>query len=248
MDLERMSTEAPIRQQRLAVSLSDVPQSSRRWLVVITILLIAWVLLPWMAPILMKLGLDILAKPIYWFYSLQCHQFPQRSFFLFGPAPMLSLSEIQAMLEQTSDPIVLRQFIGNSQIGYKVAWSDRMVSAYTTIPLGGILWWSFRKRLPFLSIWGFLFLALPMGIDGITHMVSDIEGIGQGFRFTNEWLVTLTENGLPSFFYTGTTLGSFNSWMRLITGTLFGLGMGWFVFPRLALAFGIIKPTTRVQR
>ncbi len=56
MELERMATEAPTRQQRLIVTMSDVPEASRIWLAAIIITLILWVALPWMAPILMRLA------------------------------------------------------------------------------------------------------------------------------------------------------------------------------------------------
>jgi len=76
-----------------------------------------------------------------------------------------------------------------------------------------------------------------MGIDGITHTISDLYGIGQGFRYTNVWLAALTDNIYPATFYAGDALGSFNSWMRLITGMLFGLGIVWFGFPYVEEAF-----------
>ncbi|MEO5886295.1 MAG: hypothetical protein ABIQ77_01410 [Anaerolineales bacterium] len=41
----------------------------------------------------------------------------------------------------------------------------------------------------------------------------------------------LTNNSLPASFYAGNALGSFNSWMRLVTGTLTGLGIVWFAIP-----------------
>ena len=75
-----------------------------------------------------------------------------------------------------------------------------------------------------------------MGIDGTTHFVSDIAGIGQGFRYTNAWLAAMTNNVFPASFYIGDALGSFNSWMRLLTGALFGIGVVWFGFPYMDLA------------
>ncbi len=66
---------------------------------------------------------------------------------------------------------------------------------------------------------------------------SDLSGIGQGFRDTNLWLVNLTHNAFLPNFYAGDALGSFNSWMRLITGILFGLGIVWFGFPYVNSVF-----------
>ena len=68
---------------------------------------------------------------------------------------------------------------------------------------------------------------------GSTHFVSDLAGLSQGFRDTNAWLAVLTGNGLPAAFYAGDALGSFNSWMRLITGALFGISIGFWALPYL---------------
>lgn len=133
--------------------------------------------------------------------------------------------------------MALRQFIGNPELGYKVAWSDRMVSAYSSIPLAALAWWPVRHRVKPISIIGFFLLILPMAIDGTTHMVSDFAGLGGGFRYTNAWLAELTNHSLPTSFYAGNALGSFNSWMRLITGVLFGIGVVWFAFPYIGASF-----------
>ncbi|MDF1499689.1 MAG: DUF2085 domain-containing protein [Anaerolineales bacterium] len=221
-----------------AISLNRAAYAfSRHWFAWILLLMGLWVGLPWLAPVFMRLGLVRLAEAIYVIYSFQCHQLPQRSYFLFGQSMTYPLEQIQSAWRQTLDPMLLRQFIGDSNMGFKVAWSDRMVSAYTSIPLAALLWWPFRKRVRPLSLWGFILFALPMAIDGGTHVLSDLAGIGQGFRYTNEWLASLTSYNLPAAFYSGDALGSFNSWMRLITGILFGIGVVWFAFPYLYEGF-----------
>lgn len=35
---------------------------------------------------------------------------------------------------------VLRQFTGNPQMGWKIAWSDRMVAMFTSLWVFGLLW------------------------------------------------------------------------------------------------------------
>lgn len=210
---------------------------SQRWFYWFIILSGLWVSLPWLAPVFMRLGWEGPADVIYFLYSFQCHQLPQRSFFLFGQQMSYSLEQIQAIWRDTFDPVILRQFIGNAEMGYKVAWSDRMVSAYTSIPIAAMLWWLFRRRLRLLPFWGFALLALPMAVDGGTHVLSDLAGIGQGFRYTNDWLVSLTNHSLPTSFYTGESLGSFNSWMRIFTGVLFGVGLVWYSIPYISNAF-----------
>lgn len=211
---------------------------SRYWFPLLTLLLGLWVGLPWLAPVLMKLGWTGAGNTIYLLYAPQCHQLPQRSFFLFGNKSMYTLREIQAAWQQTNNPLLLRQFTGNLELGWKVAWSDRMVAMFTSIPLFGLLYWPFKKWLKPLPIWAFVLLLLPMAIDGGTHTISDVTGgIGNGFRDSNMWLAVLTGQTLPATFYMGDALGSFNSWMRLLTGLLFGLGVVWLVYPRLYRAF-----------
>ncbi|MCA9872874.1 MAG: DUF2085 domain-containing protein [Anaerolineales bacterium] len=211
---------------------------SQHWLLAFTLILLIFVGLPWLAPIFMALGWARAGETIYLIYSTQCHQMPQRSFFLFGDNAMLPLSTIQALWSDSNNPLVLRQFIGNTDVGWKVAWSDRMVYMYTSLLIFGFAFWPLRKRLKPLPWWGLLLFLLPMAADGFTHFISDIVGgIGGGFRFTNAWLATLTSSAFPATFYAGDTLGSFNSWMRLITGILFGLGVVWFAYPHLHSIF-----------
>lgn len=212
---------------------------SRYWILIFGLVFGAYVLLPFAAPIFMHLGLTGAGKGIYLLYSFFCHQLPERSFYLFGPQFMIPLADVQAAWQNTMDPMVLRQFIGSTDMGWKVAWSDRMVSMYGALWIFGLLWWPFRKRIKPLPWWAFLLFLVPMGIDGTTHMVSDLAGIGQGFRDSNLWLAALTDNAFPASFYAGDALGSFNSWMRLITGVLFGLGVVWFGFPYLEEAFSV---------
>jgi uncharacterized membrane protein len=203
----------------------------RYWFVWFSVLYGVFVGLPWLAPLLMQTGAVVPGKIIYLIYSFVCHQLPERSFFLFGQKTMYSLVEIQYRWQQTVDPAILRQYIGDPSTGWKVAWSDRMAALYTSILLFAWLWWPLRKKIRPLHLYGFVLLALPMVVDGASHLISDLSGLNQGFRCTNTWLVTLTQNAFPGWFYYGDALGSFNSWMRLITGTLFGLGVVWFLFP-----------------
>jgi uncharacterized membrane protein len=190
-----------------------------------------WVWLPFLAPVFMNLGWTGTGKAIYFVYSFFCHQLPERSLFFFGEKTMYALNEIQAAWQNTSNPMILRQFIGNAELGWKVAWSDRMISFYTSVWLFALAWWPLRRRVRLLPWWGLILLLLPMMIDGSTHMVSDLAGIGAGFRDSNLWLARLTNYSLPQAFYAGDALGSFNSWMRLLSGLLAGIGINWFVLP-----------------
>ena len=211
---------------------------SRHWLFAISLVLIVFNGLPWLAPVFMARGWEQAGEAIYLIYSFLCHQMPQRSFFLFGSSPMIPLEALQTLWQDSVNPLVLRQFVGNSAVGWKVAWSDRMVYMYTSPLLFGLLFWPLRHRLKPLSLRGFLLFLLPMAVDGTTHVISELfGGIGGGFRYTNGWLAALTNHTFPATFYVGDGLGSFNAWMRLLTGVSFGLGVVWFAYPRLQTTF-----------
>lgn len=221
----------------------------RRWLVLVTLLFGVYVLLPWLAPLLMAAGWTRAANIIYFIYSTQCHQLPQRSFFLFGDSFMLPLTTIQPLVGNSTDPLVLRQFVGNVGVGWKVAWSDRMVYMYGSLLVFAVGFLLARRKVKPLPWWGLLLLLLPLAVDGTTHTISDLfSGIDGGFRYTNAWLASLTGSIFPATFYVGDDLGSFNAWMRLLSGILFGLGAAWFVYPRMDDAFQASAPTRPVRR
>lgn len=213
-------------------------QLSQHWLLLSSLLIGLYVGLPWLAPLFMEWGWEGAGNAIYTLYQTQCHQMPQRSFFLFGSQPMYSLETIQMAWQPSNNPLVLRQFVGNAQMGWKVAWSDRMVYMYGSLLLWSIPFAFLRQWLKPLPWWGLIVFLLPMFVDGVTHMISDIVGgIGLGFRETNAWLAILTNHGLPASFYVGDAFGSFNSWVRLLTGLSFGMGVVWCIYPRLQASF-----------
>ena len=138
-------------------SLQRVPYLlSRYWIFLCAIFLGTFVGLPILAPIFMNWGWSGSAKTIYLVYSFLCHQLPERSYFLFGSKTTYSLAEIQSAWQNTLNPMVLRQFIGNPEMGWKVAWSDRMVSMYTSTLFFGLLWYPFRSRIKKLPWWGLI--------------------------------------------------------------------------------------------
>lgn len=220
----------------------------RNWMLVFSLSLGLYVGLPFLAPVFKQIGWERFANGIYFLYSYLCHQYPQRSFFLFGQNTTYSLETIQSIWKNTNNPIILGQFIGNSQLGWKVAWSDRMVSMYGSVLFFSWLWYPFRRKIKPLPAWRFILFLLPMSIDGITHIISDFSGLGNGFRYSNTWLKVITGNTFPATFYAGTQLGSFNSSLRLITGALFGIGVVWFFFPQLDILFQKLKKYRQMRQ
>ena len=210
---------------------------SRRWIVWFGLVGGLFVSLPFLAPILMQIGWKFPANAIYFIYSFLCHQLPERSYFLFGPKLTYSLAEVQNAWQTTPNPLVLRQFVGNAQMGWKVAWSRSdgfAVYQYLVIRPDLVAGTPRVRNVPWWVLGLFL---LPMAVDGGTHFLSDLAGIGKGFRDSNVWLAVLTHHTLTPAFYAGDAWGSFNSLMRLLTGLLFGLGLVWFGFPYLDQAF-----------
>ena len=95
---------------------------SKHWFETFLIIYGIWVWLPFLAPIFMKLGLVPLGNVVDFIYSFFGHQLPERSLFFFGEKTMYSLNDIQAAWQNTTNPLVLRKFIGNESMGWKIAW------------------------------------------------------------------------------------------------------------------------------
>ncbi len=221
---------------------------ARHWIVIFGLGAGFFVVLPFLGPVFLRFGWNLPGSLIYTLYSFVCHQLPERSFFLFGSKFTYNLSEIQAAWQVSNDPMILRQFLGDAALGWKVAWSDRMASMFTSLWLFGLLWYPLRKHIPRLPWWGLVLFLLPMVLDGGSHIFSDLEGFGGGFRDSNTWLAVLTNNTLPGSFYAGDALGSFNSTMRLLTGVLFGAGIVWYSFPFLEEAFNSVTQVVAYKR
>ncbi len=210
------------------------------WLIIIIVALTILNGLPFLAPVFMKLGWNPAGQVIYLVYSGLCHQMAQRSFFLFGSQgfQMYNLSRLPIDTSPANVILAARAFLGSPTLGWKVAWSDRMVSMYASPLLVALVYAVLRRRkvIQPLPLWAAGLLLLPMAVDGTTHAISDFAGIGQGFRDSNAWLATLTSHSLPAWFYAGDALGSFNSWMRLFSGLTFGIGVGGLLYPNIDLS------------
>jgi len=207
---------------------------SKHWLAVFLVMFGLWNVVPFFAPVLMKVGWEGGGKAIYTGYAPFCHQMAQRSFFFFGEKTMYGADELPVAASGTNaDALLFRRYQGDEQLGWKVAWSDRMVYMYGSIwlmALGYAILRRYRQPRPISLLW-FGILLLPMLIDGGTHALSDFSSLTEGFRYTNDWLAALTGNRLTEDFYVGDGLGSFNAWMRLLSGVAFGFALVWLAFP-----------------
>lgn len=86
---------------------------ARNWLRIGLTVLALYITLPWIAPTLMKVGLEAPARVIYTFYRPFCHQFGFRTFYLYGEQaayPLANAVEAGAGLKSFED------YVGVSRI------------------------------------------------------------------------------------------------------------------------------------
>lgn len=212
-----------------------------RWAYPLVLLALGiYALTPWLAPVFMRLGWEQPARWIYLAYGTQCHQLANRSYFLFGPRLMYSPEELAAA-GAAEGMTGMRAFQGSPEVGWKVAWSDRMVAMYSSAFVFLAAFRVLGRRVHPFPWWAFALLLVPLGIDGTTHFLSDLSGFGLGFRDDNAWLLALTNGALPRSFTAGDAWGSFNAWARLVSGVLFGLAVAGLIGPRLPTDVAPVK-------
>ena len=142
----------------------------KHWLALFNLGFGLYVALAVLAPVMMHLGHPGAAKPIYKFYSFLCHQLPERSYFLFGKGRLVSVYSLPWLEASgyihTPSILVRRAFIGNGEIGYKMAFCQRCFAIYSTFFLSGIAFGLTGRRWRGLSLKAYIFFLLPLGIDG----------------------------------------------------------------------------------
>lgn len=209
---------------------------SRNWLKVAMVVLTFYISLPFVAPTLMRLGLEAPARFIYTIFTPFCHQLPFRTIFLYGEQPMYprfnvpdtgltpfenyvaDLAHYEGVDVYGFDINVLnagRAFYGNEQMGYKMTLCARDIAIYIALWAVGVAY-SFpyvRRRLRPVPIWLYVFLGLgPIGLDGVSQLLS-----------------------YPPFEWW--PLRETTPFFRIVTGAVFGLMTGWLGFPYLQDAF-----------
>jgi uncharacterized membrane protein len=183
---------------------------SRHWLALVNVVLLVFSGLPVLAPVLMHYGYTGPAQAIYSVYRLTCHELAYRSFFLFGAQPAYALDQLSAANGTPgSDLGYWGDFVGNSQLGFKMAWCERDAAIYAAIIVAGLLFGLLRPRLPRLDLRLFILVfVVPMAIDGFWQL------------FTS-----------PNYYLPFLPAHESTWWLRLITGALFGAGSVWLAYP-----------------
>jgi uncharacterized membrane protein len=159
---------------------------ARHWLAIFNTGWGLYTILPFLAPLLMHWGIEAPARVIYGIYSFTCHQLPDHSYFL-GSNPVPLAPELMAAgAPDDTNLFLFRSFIGNPEIGYKVALCERDVAIYGSVFLAGLIFSLLRRRgkvrAPSLKLYA-IFL-IPIAVDGLTQLF--------GWRESNWWLRTAT--------------------------------------------------------
>ncbi len=189
---------------------------SRHYLALFNLLIFLYVGIPFLAPVLMKIGAPAPARVIYHAYSFVCHQFAFRSWFMFGeqgayPRASAGLAGLISFQQATgindADLLSARAFIGNAQLGYKVALCERDVAIYGGILLFGLIFSLARGKIKSLHwlVWVIIGI-VPIGLDGFSQLISQPPLSLMPFRESTPLL-------------------------RTATGLLFGLITAWFGYP-----------------
>lgn len=193
---------------------------STNYIHVFNLIVLIYVGLPFVAPVLMKNDSTGIANLLYRFYSIACHQLPFRSWFLFGEQAYYprGLAGIEGVLtyekvaNQTEvDVFADRQFLGNEQVGYKVALCQRDIAIYGSILIFGLGFALVGRKIKPIPWYIWVAIGIgPIGLDGFSQLPSVIVGLP-------DWL----------------PIRESTPFLRTITGSLFGVMTTWYLYPMI---------------
>lgn len=223
---------------------------SKHWLAVLNTVIAIYVALPILAPVLMNAGATAPARVIYTMYSPMCHQMASRSFFLFGEQPAypreLAGTELVSLESYTSSLpefatvedgnwaeffLAARQFLGNEQMGYKMALCERDIAIYGFVLIGGLIFGFVRQRRQIRPLPLILFLIIGMGPIAL-------DGFSQLFGYYATPLGGGEAAGLQATLGAIFPLRESTPFLRTFTGALFGFMLVWLAYPHLDYSMG----------
>ncbi len=196
---------------------------SKHYMALINLIVLLFIGIPFLAPVFMKIGWETPATVIYRVYGTTCHQLAYRSIFLFGdqviyPREAAQISGIDSFSGSTSlgegnspeEIWAARNYVGNKEVGFKVAVCQRDIAIYFGILLFNFIFIATGKKLNPLhwALWILIGL-LPVGVDGLSQLLS--------------------QPPLSFIPYRESTL-----FLRFLTGFLFGFTTAWFGIPHVA--------------
>ncbi|HIE37991.1 MAG TPA: DUF2085 domain-containing protein [Anaerolineales bacterium] len=182
----------------------------RHWLAFFNLGAFLYVGLPFLAPLLMRAGMEGMAQIVYALYRPLCHQLPYRSWYLFGSQLTYTVEELARLVGP--EALVQHGYIGDVTLGFKVALCQRDTAIYGSILLAGLAYGGVRRRVRPLPLWVYLlFGVLPIGLDGGLQVLS--------------YALPLLIPSLAISPLESTPL------RRVVTGVLFGLMTVWLAYP-----------------
>ncbi len=192
---------------------------SNKYMLIFNLAFLIYAGLPFVAPIFMKIGAEGPAKVIYTIYSPLCHQLAFRSWFLFGeqasyPRALAGVPGLITFEQATGlsgdDVLGARAFIGNSTLGYKVAFCERDVAIYGAIFLFGLIFAGTGRKIKSIPWYLWIIIGIiPIGIDGFSQIPS------------------LLSTPMPAWI----PIRESTPFLRTLTGFLFGFTTAWYGFP-----------------
>jgi len=138
---------------------------ARNWVWAVSLLSLAYLGFALLAPVLMAAGHPIIGRLIYAAYAPLCHQWPDRSYFLFGTRLEYSFDELRSWLGTE----VTRNYVGDQVLGYKTAMCQRCLAMFGMISVAGLLYGARARRgrvVTPLSWWIVGLLLVPVVVDG----------------------------------------------------------------------------------
>ncbi len=219
---------------------------TRHWLLFFNLCIGLYVTLPILAPVFMHLGLTRPARLIYTVYSPMCHQMAFRSFFLYGEqtayprqqAHAAGLTPFEAYSQDLTEfsgiqaddwPsffLTARRFLGNDEMGYKMALCERDISIFGALLAGGLVYAVLRRRRPLQPLpllWFVVLGMLPIGVGGFSQLFGyyglSVPAMGRIFPLRES----------PPL-------------LRSLTGAWFGLCVAWLALPNIELSLRDLKP------
>jgi len=193
---------------------------SRHYMLIFNLIVFSYLGLAFLAPTLMQAGAPRATNMLYKAFGLVCHQLAYRSFFLFGEQPyypreaadlsgVMTFSEATGLDESNAAQSIFaaRNYVGDEQIGYKIALCQRDVAIYGGILIFGLLFSLSGLRIKSIPWYFWLLLAIvPIGLDGFSQLLSQPPLSFLPYRESTPFL-------------------------RLLTGFLFGFVTAWFGYP-----------------
>ncbi len=189
----------------------------------LALLIWAYVLVPFLAPVAFKYGYEELGISINEFYEYFCHQRVERSIFLFSQDSFArfytveELKNVGAIDQVNPNPkgsgfpeYFGHDYYGNEEVGWKVPICIRDIALYGSLALSlTVLLIRRRNGKKDIKIHGWILLALliPMAVDGVLQTVLEL----------------MKATWVPAWFIHSIS-------KRVITGVLFGSSLGVILF------------------